>query len=87
MRDCSKSAEEDCVRSSDFWSAFSVWTCLSSWRVTIWFETYGSVLAVMFSGVFLSTVMFVPRSLINFAENSRSLATAVASFPVSFWMF
>ena len=39
------------------------------------------------SGVFFKIEMFVPRSPMSLADSSRSLATAVASLPVSFWMF
>ena len=50
-------------------------------------EAYGSLLAVTPMGVFLKTEILVERSLMNFAESSRSLATLAASLPVSFWTF
>jgi hypothetical protein len=48
---------------------------------------YGSLLAVTPIGVFLKTEMLVARSLMSFADSSRSLATLAASLPVSFWTF
>lgn len=49
--------------------------------------SYGSLLAVTPIGVFFNTEMFVARSLMSFAESSRSRATLAASLPVSFWTF
>jgi hypothetical protein len=49
--------------------------------------TNGSVLLVTPIGVFLNMEMLLASSLMSLAESSRSLATLVASFPVSFWTF
>jgi len=47
-------------------------------------RTYGSDFAVTLIGVFLNMLILVERSPIILAESSRSLATLVASLPVSF---
>jgi hypothetical protein len=49
--------------------------------------THGSVLLVTAMGVFLKDEMPLVSSAMRRVESSRSLATFVASFPVSFWMF
>ena len=50
-------------------------------------ETYGSVLLVTAIGVFLYAEMLLASSEMYLVESSRSLATLVANFPVSFWTF
>lgn len=50
-------------------------------------DAYGSSLAVTLIGVFLNMATLLARSEIILVESSRSFATAVANFPVSFWTF
>jgi hypothetical protein len=45
---------------------------------------YGSVLFVTAIGVFLYAEMLLASLAMHLVENSRSLATLVANFPVSF---
>jgi hypothetical protein len=47
-------------------------------------RTHGSVLFVTAIGVFLKTDISLASSPMYLAESSRSFATLVASFPVSF---
>jgi len=49
--------------------------------------THGSLLLVTAIGVFLKAEILLASSAMNLAESSRSFATLVASFPVSFWTF
>ena len=50
-------------------------------------RAYGSVLLVTAIGVFLYAEMLLASSAMYLVESSRSFATLVASFPVSFWTF
>lgn len=52
-----------------------------------WQRAHGSDLAVTCSGVFLKVLISVASWATRRADSSRSFATLVASFPVSFWTF